>query len=243
MKIIQLFNIDDDGDLIKVDKLDFNDDHAYLVDDGKIIYLWIGLETSQNKKEVAANIARRLENERINDIKILIMKQKREYGSFLVMMDQLKKGILPGETIERRPELKLGKPPNSIESEAIKGSSVKKEPDADLNLIEKSQQPESEMNSSDEVETEEVYGLEKQIREAAYYLSLAHYSYNDLCWMLAEKILQFTVRMPSIEDTKKKAEEVFNSSCTYDELCWLNSEMDLLIRKEYLVKEPFNFNQ
>ena len=85
-------------------------------------------------------------------------------------------------------------------------------------------------------EQEEV-GLENQIREVAYYLSLDNYSYNDLCWMLAEKILKYTVRMASIEDTKKKAEQVFRSSCTYDELCWLNADMDLLIRKEYLKKE------
>ncbi len=57
--------------------------------------------------------------------------------------------------------------------------------------------------------------------------------------MLAEKILKYTVRMASIEDTKKKAEQVFSSSCTYDELCWLNAEMDLLIKKEYLKKDLF----
>ena len=56
---------------------------------------------------------------------------------------------------------------------------------------------------------------------------------------LSQKILKYTVRMASIEDTKKKAEQVFNSSCTYDELCWLNAEMDFLIKKEYLKKELF----
>ncbi len=47
--------------------------------------------------------------------------------------------------------------------------------------------------------------------------------------------------MPSIEDIKKKAEQVFNSSCTYDELCWLNAEMDILIKKSFLKKEKKEF--
>ncbi len=59
--------------------------------------------------------------------------------------------------------------------------------------------------------------------------------------MLAEKILK-THAMPSIEDTKTKAEEVFRSSCTYDELCWLNAEIELLLKEEYLVKERFKFD-
>lgn len=72
------------------------------------------------------------------------------------------------------------------------------------------------------------------IREAAYFLSLGKYSYNDLCWMLAEKIQKMSLEMPSIEDIKRKAEEVFRSSCSYDELCWLNAEMDHLIKKSFL---------
>ena len=48
--------------------------------------------------------------------------------------------------------------------------------------------------------------------------------------------------MPSIEDIKSKAEEVFNSSCTYDELCWLNAEMDILIERSFLEKEKKEFN-
>ena len=107
-----------------------------------------------------------------------------------------------------------------------------------LQQLKKYRKPEPEKVIS---EPEEI-GLETEIKEAAYYLSLDNYSYNDLCWMLAEKILKYTLRMPSIEDTKKKAEEVFKSSCTYDELCWLNAEMDLLIKKEYLVKESHTFN-
>ena len=47
--------------------------------------------------------------------------------------------------------------------------------------------------------------------------------------------------MPSLEEIRKKAEEVYNSSSTYDELCWLNAEMDLLIKQHYLEQEKREF--
>ena len=237
---MQLFIIEENGDLIEVNKLDFIDEAIYLVDDDDTIYIWVGNEASQNKKIITANIARRLESELDEYSKILIMKQRREYGSFLAMMDNLKKGILPGVSVERRPELVLEKPSESV---------VSKEETLETNISQELQKPvifkdseqELKIEVSESEESEEVFGLETQIKEAAYYLSLDNYSYDDLCWMLAEKILK-THAMPSIEDTKIKAEEVFRSSCTYDELCWLNAEIELLLKEEYLVKERFKFD-
>lgn len=236
---MQLYNVDDKGDLIKIGKLDFIDTDVYVVDDNKTIFIWVGLNVSQDKKDISADIARKLEKERGKETKILIMKQGLEYGSFLVMMDDLKKGLLPGVTIERRPELELQKPSKSMESEAPLKPKDEAVSAVDKNVKEWLDQLKNH-RKLEPIETtfeQEDFGLEHQIREAAYYLSLENYSYNDLCWMLAEKILKYTVRMASIEDTKKKAEQVFRSSCTYDELCWLNAEMDLLIKKEYLKKE------
>lgn len=237
---MQLFIIEENGDLIEVNKLDFIDEAIYLVDDVKTIYIWVGNESSQKKKIITANIARRLEGELDEYSKILIMKQKREYGSFLAMMDNLKKGILPGVSVERRPELLLEKPLESVVSkEGTLEKNISQELQKPIIFKESEQEPEMELSEPEEIEEE--FGLESQIRETAYYLSLDNYSYDDLCWMLAEKILK-THRMPSIEDTKKKAEEVFKSSCTYDELCWLNAEIELLLKQEYLVKERFKFD-
>ncbi len=237
---MQLFIIEENGDLTEVTKLDFIDEAIYLVDDDETFYIWVGNEASQKKKIITADIARRMESDLDEYSKILIMKQKREYGSFLAMMDNLKKGILPGVSIERRPELVLKKPSESI---GFKEGNLDTNISHDLQkpIIFKESEQETEMEISESEETEEGFGLESQIREAAFYLSLDNYSYDDLCWMLAEKILK-TYRMPSIEDTKKKAEEVFRSSCTYDELCWLNAEIELLLNKEYLVKESFKFD-
>ena len=73
--------------------------------------------------------------------------------------------------------------------------------------------------------------IEVQIREAAYYLSLKQPSYEDLCWSLAEKILEKNYSMPIIEDIRKTTEEISNSSKTYEELCWLNAELEISTKK------------
>ncbi|MFX1323821.1 MAG: hypothetical protein ACFE8N_02620 [Promethearchaeota archaeon] len=73
--------------------------------------------------------------------------------------------------------------------------------------------------------------LNPQIREAAYFLSLEHASYEDLCWKLAEKILQKNVSLPKIEDIRKKAETISKLSKSYDELCWLIAEIDIMTTK------------
>jgi hypothetical protein len=258
-----LYNVDDKGNLVKLDKLLFRDEDVYLIDDFKIIFIWVGLEVSQKKKDLTAKIARRLDKERGGAAKILIMKQNREYGSFLIIMENLKKGLVPGKTIERRPELILEDPNRNIEKEDEKKmedsnvikwlkqlkehrtlSQVKKEtpkveePESiPLDL----QQTDIEVKedfiwptSKEELpETAEEIDLESQIREAAYYLSLEKYDYNELCWLLAERIMKQLKKIPSIEDTKEKAEQVFNSSSTYDELCWLIAEMDILKAHKY----------
>ena len=200
------------------------------------------------------------------------MKQNREYGSFLSMMDELKKGLIPGETIERRPELILKEPtepPKPVfdaevqeEKEDESGERITAwltqlkeyypleieepvdkpdEPVIILETLEVKEDVEEVAEEDIDEEDDEEIGLESQIRESAYYLSLKKYSYNDLCWLLAETIQKINLGMPSLEEIRKKAEEVFNSSSTYDELCWLNAEMDLLIELHFLEPEKRDF--
>ncbi|MFX1452347.1 MAG: hypothetical protein ACFFCM_16025 [Promethearchaeota archaeon] len=241
---MQLFKIDKKGKLIELSQLEFTNNDVYIVDDQKVIYIWVGLESSQDKKDNAAEIARKFDKERGNEAKLLIMKQNREYGSFLAMMDDLKKGLLPGINKQRRAELNLEKPESSHEEKSdviLKNEEVSTTEKNIAKWFEQLKKYRKYDITVSKVGLEE-RDLEDQIRDAAYYLSLENYSYNDLCWMLAEKILKYTLRMPSIEDIKKKAEDVFISSCTYDELCWLNAEMDILIQKEYIKKDIYNFD-
>ena len=254
---MKLYSLDKKGNLLELDNLDFADHFVYLIDDveKKTLYIWVGLKVPQYKKDLAAAWARRFDKDRGGACKILIMMQKREYGSFLSMMDQLKKGLIPGKSTERRPELELVAPKEvasstSITSE-IKTPEIKKEEAAAgvfawLAQLKEYRVPAKE---SEEVELEESIekdevtiddeeiGLVSQIREGAYYLSLKKYSYNDLCWLLAESIEKVRLEMPSLEDIRTKSEEVFNSSSTYDELCWLNAQMDILIDQQYLEKK------
>ena len=83
--------------------------------DKNTIYIWVGLEVPQAKKDIIADIARKIDKERGGSAKILIMKQKREYGSFLAMMHDLERGLIPGKSIERRPEFVFEAPPKTIE--------------------------------------------------------------------------------------------------------------------------------
>lgn len=286
--MMQLFKIDNNGELINLDKLAFEENDVYLVDDKErnTIYIWVGRNIPQEKKDVTAEIARKLDKERGGSAKILIMKEKREYGSFLAMMHDLSKGRIPGVSIERRPEFTFEEPPKIskpiIAKEFQEEKEIREEPTTISRLkppkhfvmlkpekIEKEPPSIPESISVEKTEEKEEIGpkiqtkewlkqlmehrkvvskpvieepveepdLKTYVREAAYYFSLDGYSYNDLCWILAEKIQKMNLVMPSIEDIRRKAEQVFNSSCSYDELCWLNAEMDFLIKKSLLEKK------
>ncbi|MBA7623247.1 hypothetical protein ES703_30641 [subsurface metagenome] len=269
---MRLYQISEKGELIKLDKLPFEEIDVYLVDDEEknTIYIWVGLKVPQEKKDITADIARKLDKERGGSTKILIMKEKREYGSFLAMMHNLEKGLIPGVSVERRPEFVFEVRPESIKSIKLDGTPVEREIKVETRIVEwlqqikehrkiKPKQMEERVTKAvkfvrlekapAEVEPKDTTPIEKitpkeevieeadfktQIREAAYYLSQKGYTYDELCWILSERIQKMSLEMPSIEDIKRKAEEVFHSSCSYDELCWLNAEMDHLIKKSYL---------
>jgi hypothetical protein len=280
--MVQLLKVGERGELIKIDKLNFKDNEVYLVDDEErnTIFIWVGNDVEKTKKDITADIARKLDKEHGGSAKILIMKQKREYGSFLAMMSDLKKGLIPGKTIERRPEFVFRTPPESIKSIGLDGIAEKRKISTETRIIQWLEQTKAHrklkpkklleetsetvkfvkfdhppITKEDQVKTKDVskpeaiivdesieeIDFETYTREAAYYLSLKGYSYDDLCWILAEKIQKMNVDMPSIEDIKRKAEEVFNSSCTYDELCWLNAEMDTLTKRRLIEKKKDKF--
>ncbi|MHA1987506.1 MAG: hypothetical protein ACW98D_12785 [Promethearchaeota archaeon] len=69
---------------------------------------------------------------------------------------------------------------------------------------------------------------EDHVNVAAYYLSLKQKSYDNLCWILAEKILKKKYPTPTEDEIRKKAEEIADLRKNYDELCYLNAELDIL---------------
>jgi len=74
--------------------------------------------------------------------------------------------------------------------------------------------------------------IKHQINVAAYFLSEKNYTYDKLCWMLAERqlIAQRDVRYKEEQRKKEKAAEIFFHGLSYDLLTWLIAELDILIR-------------
>ncbi|MHA2008570.1 MAG: hypothetical protein ACXABO_20450 [Promethearchaeota archaeon] len=80
--------------------------------------------------------------------------------------------------------------------------------------------------------SENIDGLRDQINVAAYYLAQKNFTYDKLCYMLAERQL-IAQRDPRYKDESRKREkaaEIYFSSTPYDILCWFISELDILIK-------------
>ena len=81
--------------------------------------------------------------------------------------------------------------------------------------------------------------LEAVLTLAAHKLSNEKVSYEDLSRRLAE--LQLTLlkvnKEPSEKEINKKTKEILKSSSTYEELCWLVSELEILKEKKHLVEK------
>jgi hypothetical protein len=70
------------------------------------------------------------------------------------------------------------------------------------------------------------------VNVAAYFLAQRGYTYDKLCWMLAERqlLIQKDPRYNQEDRIKEKAAEIFFSGPTYDVLCYLISEIDIIMR-------------
>lgn len=80
--------------------------------------------------------------------------------------------------------------------------------------------------------------LRSQISVAAYYLAQRNYSYDTLCWMLAERqlIAQNDPHYADEQRIREKAAEIFFSNQPYEILCWLISELDILLKIKKSIK-------
>ncbi len=103
----QFYSVAENGSLRKVNKIDFRDNKVFLINDIKTMYLWFGQKASKKKQDLSVKKANILNQKRKKPAKIQIIRQNKEFGSFLAMMDSLKNGLNEKKTIERRPELKI----------------------------------------------------------------------------------------------------------------------------------------
>lgn len=75
---------------------------------------------------------------------------------------------------------------------------------------------------------------ENQISVSAYYVYREAHSYDELCWLLAEKesFIELNFQDPPREMIRKRAEQVYKARPPYDVLCWLIGERHLFIQEK-----------
>ncbi len=73
--------------------------------------------------------------------------------------------------------------------------------------------------------------FEGEITIAAHNIAEENHSYEDLCRKLAEIQMKFIKENASEKEIKKKTEEIYKSSSTYEELAWLIAELRALLEK------------
>ncbi|MFX1500945.1 MAG: hypothetical protein ACFFDH_08280, partial [Promethearchaeota archaeon] len=100
---MQLYLITESGSLRKVNRVDFNENKVFLIDDIKILYLWFGLKASEKKKKISLERIDKLKAQRKKTPELIILNQNKEFGSFLAIMDVIRKGLDVGATYEKRP--------------------------------------------------------------------------------------------------------------------------------------------
>lgn len=74
--------------------------------------------------------------------------------------------------------------------------------------------------------------IKHQISVAAYFLSQKNYTYDKLCWMLAERqlITQRDTEYKEEQRKKEKAAEIFYQGLSYELIAWLIAEFDILMK-------------
>jgi hypothetical protein len=192
-----LYSVYENGASRKVKKADFKENKVYVIDESKNIYIWIGSKATKKKKEYAIKKANDIKKKRDKSTNIQIISQNEEFGTFLAIMDDLRRGIEQKASLEIRPELEL-----DIEDT--------------MELIEAGLEPD----------------LIAEINLDAYNISEENKPYKDLCRELAK--LQMIILKGKNKILEK---EIFKSSSTYEEICWLIAQLRKLLEKDLIKKK------
>jgi hypothetical protein len=186
---MKLFNLGVRGGLKKVNKLSFKKNEAYLIDDYKIIYLWFGSAVPEKQIEYCKKKAKKLSEEKDPPIIVQIQEQDKEYGSFLAIIEILKKGIAKSDDVERRPELEIEY------DETIELIEAGLDPDLEGEITIAAHKLMEEKKSYDELCISlaklqlKLLGeksSQKKIKEKSEGIRISSSTYEELCWLIAE---------------------------------------------------------
>ena len=220
---MRLYKISDRGELIKLDKLTFKENDVYLVDDEEknTIYIWVGLNVSQGIKNTTAEMARRLDKERGGSTKILIMKEKREYGSFLAMMHNLEKGLIPGVSVERRPEFVFEVPPEKIKSIGLDGTPEERKITVESRIVQWLQQIKEYRISIPREKVEEAPKLVKFVKLEKTPIEVEPKSIAPTQKIVEEEVKEDLEEKDFHTHIKETAYFLSLNKYSYNDLCWM----------------------
>ncbi|MFX1568967.1 MAG: hypothetical protein ACFFCV_11445 [Promethearchaeota archaeon] len=184
-----IYSVTENGALRKVNKVDFNESKVFLIDDFKIIYIWQGQKASTKKRNYSIKRADKLKSERDKPVKIQNITQNQEYGSFLAIMDILKKGLEATDAIEKRPELKIRY--NQTQELIEAGIDPDFEAEITLSAHELAQKNHSYEDLARSLAILQMSYLkgkssESEIQAKTEEIIKSSSTYEELCWLIAE---------------------------------------------------------
>ena len=179
------------GGLTKVNKIAFNEDQAYLIDDFRTLYLWIGQKIPEKRKDWCIKKVNGINEKRKPPSNIQIITQNKEYGSFLAIMDLLKKGLKQELISERRPELEIqyedtmelveaGIDPDLEGEITIAAHELSKENKSYEDLCKQLAEIQIKlMNPKGKISKKEIEKKAQEIHQSSS-------TYEELCWLIVE---------------------------------------------------------
>ena len=184
-----IYSVTENGALRKVNKVDFNESKVFLIDNFKIIYVWQGQKASTKKRNYSIKRADRLKTERDKSVKIQIITQDQEYGSFLAIKDILKKGLGEAGALEKRPELKI----RYNETQELIEAGIDPDFEAEITLsahelAQKNHSYEDLARSLAMLQMSFLKGKasKTEIQEKTEEIIKSSSTYEELCWLIAE---------------------------------------------------------
>lgn len=188
---MKLFSLGVRGGLSKINKIAFNENQVYLIDDYKTLYLWIGQKIPEKRKDLCIKKVNSLNEKRDAPANIQIITQNKEYGSFIAIMDLLKKGLKQKGSVERRPELEIQY------EDTIELIEAGIDPDLEGEITIAAHELSKEKKSYEELcrQLAEIQlnllkpkgkATKKEIEKKAKEIYKSSSTYEELCWLIAE---------------------------------------------------------
>ncbi len=184
-----LYLITENGALRKINKVDFDDNKVYLIDNIKTLYIWQGLKATTKKKNLSIKRAEKLKSERKKKVTIQIINQNQEFGSFLAIKDILKKGLSTRDFVEKRPELKI----RYDQTQELIDAGIDPDFEAEITLkahelAQKNHSYEDLARSLAILQMSYLKGKasEEEIQKKTEEIIKSSSTYDELCWLIAE---------------------------------------------------------